>query len=112
MHHPLYLFLTRILELGENQSLKKAEQWRHLSIVSPVGLWVAWRNPWDIIPDEELPLPPNAKFTGKHSHNPAQLYDAALLLDVAASVLGSRETSLNQAAGGVAFLRQFHNLCF
>ncbi|KAE9397322.1 hypothetical protein BT96DRAFT_941038 [Gymnopus androsaceus JB14] len=46
-------------QLGENQSLKKADEWRCLLIVTPVLLWIAWRDPNDTIPDTEPAVSPN-----------------------------------------------------
>ncbi|KAF8968992.1 hypothetical protein BDZ97DRAFT_1754924 [Flammula alnicola] len=73
--------VTRLpTNMGENQSLKKADEWRRLLTVSPVILWCSWRDETDTIPDAEPPVAPNEKIQTQHSQNMRSLYDAILLL--------------------------------
>ncbi|KAG1734770.1 hypothetical protein EDD22DRAFT_852445 [Suillus occidentalis] len=60
---PKRRFEEIINALGENQSLKKADEWCRLLTVTPVVLWWSWRDENDEIPDKEPPLPPNTVFT-------------------------------------------------
>ncbi|KAG2092682.1 hypothetical protein BD769DRAFT_1631822 [Suillus cothurnatus] len=65
--------------LGENQSLKKADEWRCLLTITPVILWWSWRDANDEIPDTEPPLPPNI-VAPDFSRNCCSLYKAILFL--------------------------------
>ncbi|EPQ59179.1 hypothetical protein GLOTRDRAFT_54945, partial [Gloeophyllum trabeum ATCC 11539] len=66
--------------LGENQSLKKADEWRRLLHITPVLLWWAWKDGADEIPNSEPPLPSNTKSKPTHSRNRRSLYSAILKL--------------------------------
>ncbi|KAG1731002.1 hypothetical protein EDB19DRAFT_2010037 [Suillus lakei] len=60
--------LPKNICLGENQSLKKADEWCHLLMITPVILWWSWRDTNDEILDTEPPLPPNT-IAPDFSHN-------------------------------------------
>ncbi|KAF8581687.1 hypothetical protein K439DRAFT_1353152 [Ramaria rubella] len=66
--------------LGENQSLKKADEWWQLMSIAPVILCDTWRDDSDSIPDSIPPMPPNTKHVISHSRNTLGLYQAAIFL--------------------------------
>ncbi|KAH9921364.1 hypothetical protein B0H21DRAFT_701660 [Amylocystis lapponica] len=93
--------------LGENQSLKKADEWRRLLTITPIVLWASWKDQNDEIPDIEPPIPPNAKHNPEHSRNCRALYSAILLLCAGVRILASRKISMAQARIGQNFLVQY-----
>ena len=88
------------LQLGENQSLKKADEWCCLMSTAPVLLWEVWRGTTNEIPDTEPPMPPNSKRVIKHSHSPLKIYQAALYLCCAIRILACKTITRNQAQAG------------
>ncbi|KAF9461452.1 hypothetical protein BDZ94DRAFT_1371533 [Collybia nuda] len=73
--------ITRLPKnLGKNQSLKKADEWRRLLTITPVILWWAWRDADDNILIGEPIIPPNAKSVPEHSRNYHAIYSAVLKL--------------------------------
>lgn len=94
-------------KLGENQSLKKADEWRRLLTITPVLLWFAWQDRDGKIPDSAPPLAPNEKITKTHSRNRRKLYEVALLLCAAVRLLATRTITLRQARTGQDFLACF-----
>ncbi|KAL6308961.1 hypothetical protein BKA93DRAFT_821803 [Sparassis latifolia] len=96
------------LQLGENQSLKKADEWRRLLTITPVLLWVCWKDEHDRIPNIEPTIPPNAKTRPTHSRNCKALYFAILLLCAGVCMLVSRKISMSQARIGQDFLTQYN----
>ncbi|KAJ3508326.1 hypothetical protein NLJ89_g5817 [Agrocybe chaxingu] len=100
--------ITRLPKnLGENQSLKKADEWRRLLTITPVLLWYTWRNSLDDIPNSAPPIAPNEKITKTHSRNRLKLYEASLLLCTGVRLLATRTITLRQARTGQDFLAQF-----
>ncbi|KAF8803058.1 hypothetical protein BYT27DRAFT_7110771 [Phlegmacium glaucopus] len=100
--------ITRLPKnLGENQSLKKADEWRRLLTITPVLLWFVWRSQDDTIPNSEPRLSGNEKITTTHSRNPQKLYNAVLLLCAGVRLLATRTITLHQARMGQEFLAQF-----
>jgi len=93
--------------MGENQSLKKADEWRRLLTVTPVLLWYTWRDNHDDLPDSAPPISPNEKISTHHSRNRRKLYEAALLLCAGVRLLATRTITLSQARAGQDFLLQF-----
>jgi hypothetical protein len=93
-------------QLGENQSLKKADEWRRLLTITPVILWWAWRDANDEIPDTEPPLPPNT-VAPDFSRNRRSLYQAILFLCTGVRILASRTISMAQARTGQSFLAHY-----
>ncbi|EIW80779.1 hypothetical protein CONPUDRAFT_57284, partial [Coniophora puteana RWD-64-598 SS2] len=103
--------ITRLPKnLGENHSLKKADEWRRLITITPVLLWWAWRDENDEIPSAPPPLPPNTDDPG-FSRDRHQLYDAILLLCAAVRIFSSREISMHQAQTAQEFLAQYCQRC-
>ncbi|KAG2061047.1 hypothetical protein BDR06DRAFT_993204 [Suillus hirtellus] len=92
--------------LGENQSLKKADEWRRLLTITPVILWWAWRDANDEIPDTEPPLPPNT-VAPDFSRNRRSLYQAILFLCTGVQILASHTISMAQARTGQSFLSHY-----
>ncbi|THV04206.1 hypothetical protein K435DRAFT_649850 [Dendrothele bispora CBS 962.96] len=100
--------ITRLPKnLGENQSLKKADEWRRLITVTPVLLWLAWREHNDIIPDTEPPLAPNETIKTNHSRKRKSLYDVIILLCVAIRFLSTKKISMRQANAGMIYLSNY-----
>ncbi|PPQ79796.1 hypothetical protein CVT26_012594 [Gymnopilus dilepis] len=100
--------ITRLPKnLGEHQSLKKADEWRRLLTIAPVLLWFAWRNGDDTIPNSAPPVSPNENINTNHSRNRRKLYEAALLLAAGVRLLSTRTITLRQARLGQDFLLQF-----
>lgn len=99
------------IQLGENQSLKKADEWRRLLTITPVLLWWAWKDDDDEIPDSAPPIPPNAKHVPEHSRNCKSLYDTILLLCAGVRILASRTITMAQAHLGQNFLLQYCQRC-
>lgn len=97
--------------MGENQSLKKADEWRRLLTITPILLWYAWRDENDMIPDSAPPVSPNETIKTTHSRNRRRLYSAALLLCVGVRLLATRTISLVQARLGQDFIAQFCRAC-
>lgn len=93
--------------MGENQSLKKADEWRHLLTIAPVLLWFVWRLQDDSIPDLEPQLSPNKKINMTHSRSQKKLYSAVLLLCAGVRLLATWTITLCQAQMGQEFLAQF-----
>ncbi|KAG1810737.1 hypothetical protein EV424DRAFT_1571382, partial [Suillus variegatus] len=92
--------------LGENQSLKKADEWRRILTITPVILWWSWRDANDEIPDTEPPLPPNT-VAPDFSRNRRSLYHAILHLCMGVRILASRSISMAQARTGQSFLAHY-----
>ncbi|KAG1765514.1 hypothetical protein EV702DRAFT_1050991 [Suillus placidus] len=93
-------------QLGENQSLKKADEWCRLLTITPVVLWWSWRDANDEIPDTEPPLPPNT-VAPDFSCNRHSLYQAILFLCTGVQILASRTISMAQAHTGQSFLAHY-----
>ncbi|KAG1774897.1 hypothetical protein EV702DRAFT_1237500 [Suillus placidus] len=99
--------ITRLPKnLGENQSLKKSDEWRRLLTVTPVVLWWSWRDENDEIPDKEPPLPPNT-VQPDFSRNCRSLYQTILLLCTGVCILSSRTISMSQAWIGQSFISHY-----
>jgi hypothetical protein len=99
-----YMALELPLQLGENQSLKKADEWRRLMNIAPVVLWEVWHDENDEIPNAEPPLPPSTARVILHSRNTSQLFQAALFLCCAIRILACKKLSMNEAKTGQEFL--------
>ncbi|KZV89382.1 hypothetical protein EXIGLDRAFT_771823 [Exidia glandulosa HHB12029] len=93
--------------LGENQSLQKADQWRRLLTVLPVGLFVAWADENDEIPLGAPPVPPNAKRTVSFTRDLSQTYSSLLSLAVAGRILPSHAISVAQGRTGGDYYRSY-----
>ncbi|KAG2335647.1 hypothetical protein BDR05DRAFT_898020, partial [Suillus weaverae] len=93
-------------QLGENQSLKKADEWRRILTITPVILWWSWRDANDEIPNSEPPLPPNT-VAPDFSRNLRLLYQAILHLCMGVRILASRSISMAQAHTGQSFLAHY-----
>ncbi|KAG2148759.1 uncharacterized protein EDB93DRAFT_1250192 [Suillus bovinus] len=79
--------ITRIPKnLGENQTLKKDDEWRHLLTIAHILLWWSGRDEDDNIPDIEPPLPPNTQAPD-FTRNCQCIYDAILLLCAAYTLM-------------------------
>lgn len=96
-----------VSQLGENQSLKKADEWRRLLVVTPIVLWFAWKGDNGEIPDSEPPVSSNEKITTSHSRNRKALYDVILLLCVGVRMLSTKKISMAQANAGQMFLAHY-----
>lgn len=94
-------------QLGENQSLKKADEWRRILTVTPIIIWWAWKDDNDDIPLGEPIIPPNAKSVPEHSRNYRAIYSAVLKLCAGVRILGSRTISMAQARVGQDFILQY-----
>ncbi|KAM6493648.1 hypothetical protein JOM56_010009 [Amanita muscaria] len=100
--------ITRLPKnLGQNQSLKKADEWRRLLTVSPIILWHVWKDQHDTIPDTEPPSAPNEKLTSHHSRKRKSMYDTVLLLCCAVRLLSNRRITMGQAKAGHEYLVQY-----
>jgi hypothetical protein len=99
--------LGKYCQLGENQSLKKADEWRRLLTVTPIILWWAWRDENDDIPPGEPVIPPNAKDPPTHSRNYHTTYAAALQMCAGVRILASRAISMARGQVGQDFLDQY-----
>ncbi|KZT25039.1 hypothetical protein NEOLEDRAFT_1156520 [Neolentinus lepideus HHB14362 ss-1] len=84
--------------LGENQSLKKADEWRRLLHITPILLWWTWKDSSDQIPNRAPPLPSNVKRKPTHSRNCIR-------------ILASRTISMAEARLGHDFLVQYCKHC-
>ncbi|KAG1855659.1 hypothetical protein DFJ58DRAFT_841087 [Suillus subalutaceus] len=93
-------------QLGENQSLKKADKWRRLLTITPVLLWWSWKDENDDIPDAEPPQSPNMQAP-EFSRNCQRIYDAVLLLCAAVHLFTTQSISMSQARIGQSFLSQY-----
>lgn len=93
--------------MGENQSLKKADEWRRLLTVAPIVLWYCWREDDDHIPDTEYPLSGNESVKTTHSRRRKSLYDAILLLCSAVRLLATKTISMHQARAGQEYLSMY-----
>lgn len=94
----------KLRQLGENQSLKKADEWRRLLVVTPVILWFSWKDDNGKIPDSEPPVSANENITTTHSRNRKSLYDVILLLCVGVRKLSTKRISMAQANEGQSYL--------
>ncbi|PPQ99854.1 hypothetical protein CVT24_009605 [Panaeolus cyanescens] len=98
--------------LGENQSLKKADEWRRIIAITPFLLWVSWRNEWDDkIPNSAPPVTAREKITTEHSRNRLQLYQLALLLCVSIRLFATRTISMSQAHMAQEYLANYSRTC-
>ncbi|KAI0044241.1 hypothetical protein FA95DRAFT_1497378 [Auriscalpium vulgare] len=93
--------------LGENQSLKKADEWRRLLTVAPVILWYSWKDDRDDIPDTEPPVSANEVITTTHSRRRKSLYDTMLLLCAGVRLLSTKRISMAQAKAGQVYLSTY-----
>ncbi|KAJ2926230.1 hypothetical protein H1R20_g10867, partial [Candolleomyces eurysporus] len=93
--------------LGENQSLKKADEWRRLLTVAPVILWISWKDGNDEIPDTAPPVGPTEKISTNHSRKRRSLYSAILFLCAGVRVLSNKTVSMAQAAIGQQYLKRY-----
>jgi hypothetical protein len=91
-------------QLGENQSLKKADEWRWLMSIAPVVLWEIWQDNEDEVPNEDPPLPPSASRNIRHSRNTRRLFEAAVFLSCAIQILACKKISMKEARLGQDFL--------
>ncbi|KAF9226427.1 hypothetical protein BS17DRAFT_765413 [Gyrodon lividus] len=99
--------ITRLPKnLGENQTLKKANEWRCILTIMPVLLWWSWRDVRDLVPNEDPPLPPNMQPPNS-SQNCCAIYDTVLLLCVGVWILASCKISMAQVQVGQMFLSQY-----
>ncbi|KAG2129521.1 hypothetical protein BD769DRAFT_1627963 [Suillus cothurnatus] len=98
--------LPKNICLGENQSLKKADEWCRLLTITPVILWWSWRDANDKIPDTEPPLPPNI-VAPDFSCNCHSLYKAIPFLCTGVRILASHTISMAQARTGQSFLAHY-----
>ncbi|KAG2126265.1 uncharacterized protein EDB93DRAFT_1257640 [Suillus bovinus] len=96
--------------LGENQSLKKADEWRRLLTITPVLLWWSWKDEHNSIPDTAPPVPPNVQVP-QFSRRCRHIYDAVLLLCVGVHLLATQSISMSQAQLGQSFLSQYCLRC-
>ncbi|KAF9060780.1 hypothetical protein BDP27DRAFT_1385475 [Rhodocollybia butyracea] len=100
--------ITRLPKnLGQKQSLKKADKWRRLLTVTPIILWCAWRNPNDTIPDTEPPVLSNEQIKTTHSRRRLSLYNAVLYLCVAVQLLSTKKISMSQANIGQTYFAHY-----
>ncbi|KAF6762530.1 hypothetical protein DFP72DRAFT_987053 [Ephemerocybe angulata] len=90
--------------LGHNQSVKKADEWRQLITVAPVILWMTWRDADNSIPDTEPQLAPNKKISTTHTQKQCSLYEVILYLCAAVWMLSMKTISMAQAAVGQQYL--------
>ncbi|KAH9942644.1 hypothetical protein B0H21DRAFT_696303 [Amylocystis lapponica] len=93
--------------LGENQSLKKADEWRRLLTITPIVLWTSWKDNSDKIPVSAPPIPSNAKYRPAHSRGCRDIYSVVLLLCAGVRILASRKITMAQARIGQDFLSQY-----
>ncbi|KAG1736440.1 uncharacterized protein EDB91DRAFT_1250062 [Suillus paluster] len=99
--------VTQLLKnLGENQSLKKADEWCRILTITPVILWWSWRDANDEIPNSKPPLPPNT-VAPDFSCNQRLLYQAILHLCMGVRILASHSISMAQACTGQSFLAHY-----
>lgn len=96
-----------LVQLGENQSLKKADEWRRLLTVTPVVLWYAWRDADDSIPDTEPAVSPNENITTTHSRKRLSLYSPILFLCVSVRLLATKQVSMAQAFAGQTYFAHY-----
>ncbi|KAL0056601.1 hypothetical protein AAF712_016795 [Marasmius tenuissimus] len=99
------------MQLGDNQSLAKADEWRRLIGIAPVLLWVTWRQGQDRIPDTEPPLAANKKIKTTCSRKRFSLYSACLLLCVSVRLFATRTISMRQAETAQDFMSQYCCAC-
>ena len=98
-------------QLGQNQSLKKADEWRRLLTITPILLWWCWKNDQDKIPNTLPPLPAGAVNVPDHSRNMLNIYSAVLFLCAAVCIIASRSISMAQAQLGQQFLNRYLTAC-
>ncbi|KAG1723599.1 uncharacterized protein EDB91DRAFT_1087755 [Suillus paluster] len=99
--------VTQLLKnLGENQSLKKADEWCRILTITPVILWWSWRDVNNKLPDLEPSLPPNT-IAPDFSCNRCLLYQAILHLCMGVHILASCSISMAQAHTGQSFLAHY-----
>lgn len=97
--------------MGENQSLKKANEWWWLIAITPVLLWVLWCNDFDIIPDSAPPISPAGKITMTCSQNWQSLYQAILLLCASVQLFATCKILMAQAQQAQQFMAQYCHAC-
>ncbi|KAE9387733.1 hypothetical protein BT96DRAFT_837285 [Gymnopus androsaceus JB14] len=93
--------------LGKNQSLKKADEWRCLLTVTPIVLWYAWRDADDSIPDTEPAVSPNENITTPHSCKRLSLYSPILFLCMSVRLLATKQVSMAQAFTGQTYFAHY-----
>ncbi|TFK59244.1 hypothetical protein BDN72DRAFT_946510 [Pluteus cervinus] len=100
--------ITRLPKnLGENQSLKKADEWRNLLTVAPVVLWCTWKDLDDEIPPSSPPIPANATSKPTHNREYRKIYTAMLKLCAGVRILSSRRISMAEVRIGHDFLMDY-----
>lgn len=101
------LFITICLQLGDDNSLPKADQWRRLSSIHPVVLWVCWKDQRSRIKKVAPTVPANAKTQPKFRRNLPAIYNLVLYLSVAERILASKAMSVNDVDRGQRYLQLY-----
>ncbi|KAG2029484.1 hypothetical protein BDR03DRAFT_1018321 [Suillus americanus] len=94
-------------ELGDDHSLPKADQWRRLSSILPVVLWVCWKDQHGWIKKVAPTVPANAKTQPKFKGNLPAIYNLVLYMSVAKCILASKAISVNDVDGGQRYLQLY-----
>lgn len=101
------LFITICLQLGDDNSLPKEDQWRRLSSIHPVVLWVCWKDQRSRIKKVAPTVPANAKTQPKFRRNLPAIYNLVLYLSVAERILASKAMSVNDVDRGQRYLQLY-----
>ncbi|KIJ07324.1 hypothetical protein PAXINDRAFT_182502 [Paxillus involutus ATCC 200175] len=110
MYEPLLLIsicADGLLELGENHSLQKADQWRRFSAIMPVILWMSWRDENDNIRTDSPAVPPNAKTPPDIDCRLNKMFELVLFLSTATRLLTSRSISMYDVDRGQQLLQRY-----
>lgn len=87
--------------------MKKADEWRRLLTVTPVILWLSWKDHSDEIPDTAPRVLPNEQIKPTHSRKRRSLYGAILYLCAGVRQLSTKTISMAQAAAGQTYLAMY-----
>lgn len=96
-----------LIQLGENHSLQKADEWRRYAAIQHVVLWLCWRDEDDEIPTTAPPIPSRSTVpegVDRHLH---KFYRLALLISSACRVLAARAISMTDVHHGQELLRSY-----
>ncbi|KAG1849039.1 hypothetical protein F4604DRAFT_1935131 [Suillus subluteus] len=93
--------------LSDDHSLPKADQWRRLSSILPVVLWVCWKDQRGRINKVAPNIPANAKTQPKFKRNLPAIYNLVLYLSVAERILASKAISVNDVDRGQRYLQLY-----
>lgn len=95
------------MELNNDHSLPKADQWRNLSHILPFVLWICWRDPSGNIRSVAPSIPSNAKSRPAWKRDVRVIYKLSLYLSVAERILARHAITPADVDQGQSYLQLY-----